>query len=84
MLIAATATISKDDTVKAMQERGREMSASPGGGTVAQSVATSVAAPATAKTQLGITQMGGQKNYSVRGKEPKLIEFMDAINGKLG
>ena len=36
------------------------------------------------KTQLGITQMGGQKNYSVRGKEPKLIEFMDAINGKLG
>ena len=32
MLAAATTSISKDDTVKAMQERGREMPAPPSGG----------------------------------------------------
>lgn len=30
-----------------------------------------------------ISQMGGQKRYSVKGKDPKLIEFMDAVNGRL-
>jgi hypothetical protein len=35
------------------------------------------------KTALLINQMGGEKYYKVRGKDPKLIEFMDAVNSKL-
>ncbi len=35
------------------------------------------------KTQLLINQMGGEKHYAVRGKDQKLIDFMDAVNSKL-
>ena len=35
------------------------------------------------KTQLLINQMGGEKYYKVRGKDQKLIEFMDSVNNKL-
>ncbi|MBA4320749.1 MAG: hypothetical protein C0412_20350 [Flavobacterium sp.] len=34
-------------------------------------------------TQLFINQMGGKKHYRVRGKDQKLIGFMDSINNKL-
>ncbi len=35
------------------------------------------------KTQLDIGQMAGHKLYTISGRDPKLIEFMDAVNGKL-
>ena len=35
------------------------------------------------KTRLLISQIGGQKYYVVRGEDPKLTEFMDAVNSKL-
>ena len=35
------------------------------------------------KTRLLISQMGGQKYYDVSGKDPKLTDFMDAVNSKL-
>lgn len=35
------------------------------------------------KTHLGITQMGGEKSYSVRGRDAALDEFMHAVNTKL-
>jgi hypothetical protein len=35
------------------------------------------------KTRMLINQMGGEKCYAVRGKDPKLIEFMDGVNSKL-
>lgn len=35
------------------------------------------------KTKLHISQMGGQKYYAVRGRDPKLTEFMDSVNTKL-
>lgn len=35
------------------------------------------------KTRLLISQMGGAKHYVVRGRSPKLTEFLDAVNGKL-
>jgi hypothetical protein len=35
------------------------------------------------KTRLLISQMGGEKYYAVRGKDQKLIDFMDAVNGRL-
>jgi hypothetical protein len=35
------------------------------------------------KTRMLINQMGGEKYYAVRGKDQKLIEFMDAVNSKL-
>lgn len=35
------------------------------------------------KTQLLINQMGGEKYYKIRGKDQKLIEFMDAVNSRL-
>ena len=36
------------------------------------------------RTRLHISQMGGHKEYRIRGKDPKLIDFMDAVNAKLG
>jgi len=38
---------------------------------------------AKGKTQLLISQIGGEKYYRVKGKDKKLIEFMDAVNSKL-
>ena len=35
------------------------------------------------KTHLLIKHMGGDKYYRVRGKDQKLIEFMDAVNNQL-
>jgi hypothetical protein len=35
------------------------------------------------KTYLLIQQMAGDKEYVVRGKDQKLIEFIDAVNSKL-
>jgi hypothetical protein len=35
------------------------------------------------KTQLDIGQMGGHKHYGVRGRDPKLNEFMEAVNARL-
>jgi TolB-like protein len=48
MLLAATTTISKDDTVKAMSERGREMPAPPSAGASQPGAASTVSAPALA------------------------------------
>lgn len=35
------------------------------------------------KTRLLIKQIGGDKYYEVRGKDQKLIEFVDAVNERL-
>jgi|SRR5882724_4033096 len=35
------------------------------------------------KTRLLIKQMGGEKYYVVRGKDSRLIDFMESVNAKL-
>lgn len=35
------------------------------------------------KTRLQISQMGGRKQYVVRGRDAALTEFMDAVNGRV-
>jgi len=35
------------------------------------------------KTRLVVRQMGGDKYYVVKGRDPKLMKFIDAINSRL-